>query len=108
MKNYVHIQLKWGIQKFLKKQSVLIELIYSSGISPIYFVLLTFLHNLKTLFMGLFPQFPPNSSYTQSYLFKTEILGYHHPVESNAMAFFEKPQISIQRQEILYQRGRVL
>lgn len=78
------------------------------GISPIYSILLSFLHNLETLFIGLFPQFPPNGSYIQSYLFKTEILGYHRPVESNSMAFLEKPQISIQRQEILYQRGRVL
>lgn len=75
MDKYFHIQLKWGTQKYFKKQSVLIDLIYSPGMFLIYFVLLTFLHNLKSLLMGSFPQFPSNGSYMQSYLFKTEIFG---------------------------------
>lgn len=57
------------ILKFFKKQSVLIALIYFPGIFPIYSILLTFLHNLKTLFMHLFPQFPLNGFYVQSYIY---------------------------------------
>lgn len=106
MNKYVDIQLKLEIQNFFKKQSVLIALIYSPSIS-IYFILLTVLHNLKALFMGSFPQLPPNCSYIQSYIFKTEILGYHQPAQSNVVAFLEKPQISIVRQEIPYKIGRV-